>query len=52
MAIETLDLAIKYFGVPIYVYHEIGHNWDAPDENKHVPLFRAYSGWKVSELFY
>ena len=26
MAIETLDLAIKIFGTPIYVYHEIVHN--------------------------
>jgi 4-hydroxy-3-methylbut-2-enyl diphosphate reductase len=26
MAIETLGLAIKLFGVPIYVYHEIVHN--------------------------
>src|SRR5262245_8406352 len=26
MAIETLELAIKTFGVPIYVYHEIVHN--------------------------
>lgn len=26
MAIETLDLALKLFGTPIYVYHEIVHN--------------------------
>jgi len=26
MAIETLELAIKIFGVPVYVYHEIVHN--------------------------
>jgi 4-hydroxy-3-methylbut-2-enyl diphosphate reductase len=26
MAIESLDLAIKAFGTPIYVYHEIVHN--------------------------
>src|SRR5271167_1461949 len=26
MAIESLELAIKLFGVPIYVYHEIVHN--------------------------
>ncbi len=26
MAIETLDLAIKLFGTPVYVYHEIVHN--------------------------
>src|SRR5580700_6598689 len=26
MAIETLELAIKLFGSPIYVYHEIVHN--------------------------
>jgi 4-hydroxy-3-methylbut-2-en-1-yl diphosphate reductase len=26
MAIETLELAIKLFGTPVYVYHEIVHN--------------------------
>src|SRR5690349_2783384 len=26
MAIESLDLAIRAFGMPIYVYHEIVHN--------------------------
>lgn len=26
MAIESLDLAIKSFGTPVYVYHEIVHN--------------------------
>src|SRR5262249_46332276 len=26
MAIETLEMAIRLFGVPIYVYHEIVHN--------------------------
>jgi 4-hydroxy-3-methylbut-2-enyl diphosphate reductase len=26
MAIESLDLAIKAFGTPLYVYHEIVHN--------------------------
>ncbi len=26
MAIETLDLSIRLFGTPIYVYHEIVHN--------------------------
>lgn len=26
MAVTSLDLAIKHFGVPIYVYHEIVHN--------------------------
>jgi 4-hydroxy-3-methylbut-2-enyl diphosphate reductase len=26
MAIESLDLAIKQFGTPVYVYHEIVHN--------------------------
>jgi 4-hydroxy-3-methylbut-2-enyl diphosphate reductase len=26
MAIETLDLAIRLFGTPIYVFHEIVHN--------------------------
>ncbi len=26
MAIESLDLALRAFGVPVYVYHEIVHN--------------------------
>jgi len=26
MAVTSLDLAIKHFGIPIYVYHEIVHN--------------------------
>ncbi len=26
MAIESLNLAIRVFGTPIYVYHEIVHN--------------------------
>src|SRR5687767_7122069 len=26
MAIESLELAIKLYGTPIYVYHEIVHN--------------------------
>ena len=26
MAIESLDLAIRLFGTPVYVYHEIVHN--------------------------
>ena len=26
MAVESLDMAIKAFGTPIYVYHEIVHN--------------------------
>ena len=26
MAIESLELAIRLFGTPIYVYHEIVHN--------------------------
>jgi 4-hydroxy-3-methylbut-2-en-1-yl diphosphate reductase len=44
MAIETLDLAIKFFGVPIYVYHEIVHN-------KHVvERFRAKGAVFVEEL--
>jgi 4-hydroxy-3-methylbut-2-en-1-yl diphosphate reductase len=44
MAIETLELAIKYFGVPIYVYHEIVHN-------KHVvDRFRAEGAVFVEDL--
>jgi hypothetical protein len=27
------------------IYHEIGHNWDDVDENRHIPAFRALSGW-------
>ena len=44
MAIETLELAIKLFGVPIYVYHEIVHN-------KHVvDRFRARGAVFVDDL--
>src|SRR4051812_22114251 len=44
MAIETLELAIKLFGVPIYVYHEIVHN-------KHVvERFRAEGAVFVEHL--
>lgn len=44
MAIETLELAIKLFGVPIYVYHEIVHN-------KHVvDRFRAEGAVFVDDL--
>lgn len=27
MAIESLDLALNHFGAPVYVYHEIVHNY-------------------------
>jgi 4-hydroxy-3-methylbut-2-enyl diphosphate reductase len=44
MAIETLELAIKLFGVPVYVYHEIVHN-------KHVvDRFRAKGAVFVEHL--
>jgi 4-hydroxy-3-methylbut-2-enyl diphosphate reductase len=44
MAIETLELAIKLFGVPIYVYHEIVHN-------KHVvESFRGQGAVFVEDL--
>ncbi len=44
MAIETLELAIRLFGVPIYVYHEIVHN-------KHVvERFRAEGAVFVEDL--
>jgi 4-hydroxy-3-methylbut-2-enyl diphosphate reductase len=44
MAIETLELAIKLYGVPIYVYHEIVHN-------KHVvDRFRAKGAVFVEHL--
>jgi len=44
MAIETLELAIKLFGTPIYVYHEIVHN-------KHVvERFRAEGAVFVENL--
>jgi 4-hydroxy-3-methylbut-2-enyl diphosphate reductase len=44
MAIETLELAIKLFGVPIYVYHEIVHN-------KHVvDRFRNHGAVFVEDL--
>ena len=44
MAIETLDLAIKYFGTPLYVYHEIVHNKHVVDE------FRAKGAVFVENL--
>ena len=44
MAIDTLELAIKLFGVPVYVYHEIVHN-------KHVvDRFRAKGAVFVGHL--
>lgn len=44
MAIDTLELAIKLFGVPVYVYHEIVHN-------KHVvDRFRAKGAVFVEHL--
>ena len=44
MAIETLELAIKLYGTPIYVYHEIVHN-------KHVvDRFRAQGAVFVEQL--
>ena len=44
MAIETLELAIKLFGVPIYVYHEIVHNKYVVDR------FRAQGAVFVDDL--
>ncbi len=44
MAIESLELAIQYFGVPIYVYHEIVHNKYVVDR------FRAMGAVFVEEL--
>jgi 4-hydroxy-3-methylbut-2-enyl diphosphate reductase len=44
MAIETLDLAIKIFGTPVYVYHEIVHNKYV------VEQFRAKGAVFVEEL--
>lgn len=44
MAIETLDLAIRLFGTPIYVYHEIVHNKYVVD------TFRAKGAIFVDEL--
>ena len=26
MAVDSLDLTLKHFGAPVYVYHEIVHN--------------------------
>jgi len=44
MAIESLDLAIRAFGTPVYVYHEIVHN-------KHVvDTFRAKGAVFVDDL--
>ena len=37
MAIESLDLAIRAFGTPIYVYHEIVHNKYVVDTGVSAP---------------
>jgi 4-hydroxy-3-methylbut-2-enyl diphosphate reductase len=44
MAIETLELAIKLFGTPVYVYHEIVHNKYV------VERFRAQGAVFVEDL--
>jgi 4-hydroxy-3-methylbut-2-enyl diphosphate reductase len=44
MAIESLDLAIRAFGTPIYVYHEIVHNKYV------VETFRAKGAVFVDQL--
>jgi 4-hydroxy-3-methylbut-2-enyl diphosphate reductase len=44
MAIESLDLAIRAFGTPIYVYHEIVHNKYVVDS------FRARGAVFVDDL--
>jgi len=44
MAIETLELAIKLFGSPIYVFHEIVHNKYVVDR------FRAHGAVFVDDL--
>jgi 4-hydroxy-3-methylbut-2-enyl diphosphate reductase len=44
MAIETLELAIKIFGTPVYVYHEIVHNKYV------VERFRAQGAVFVEDL--
>jgi hypothetical protein len=28
------------------LFHEIGHNWDDPEENRFVQAFRAVGGWE------
>ena len=30
------------------VYHEVGHNWDAPSENVYAGAFRSLSDWRQS----
>ncbi|MCL6503640.1 MAG: 4-hydroxy-3-methylbut-2-enyl diphosphate reductase [Pirellulales bacterium] len=44
MAIESLDLAIRLFGTPVYVYHEIVHNKYVVD------TFRAKGAIFVDDL--
>src|SRR6187401_2646313 len=44
MAIESLDLAIRAFGMPVYVYHEIVHNKYVVD------TFRAKGAVFVDQL--
>lgn len=44
MAVESLDLALRHFGPPIYVYHEIVHNQYV------VQTFRGKGAVFVNEL--
>src|SRR5688572_31571533 len=44
MAIESLDLALRMFGPPVYVYHEIVHNKYVVDD------FRRKGAMFVSDL--
>jgi 4-hydroxy-3-methylbut-2-enyl diphosphate reductase len=49
MAIETLELAIKHFGVPIYVYHEIVHNKHVVDHFRNEGAVFVEDLWEVPE---
>jgi hypothetical protein len=32
------------------VYHELGHNWDTPNNNQHIDAFRKLSDWRESAV--
>jgi hypothetical protein len=34
------------------IIHEIGHNWDEPNENSFITRFRDLSGWRDASILY
>ena len=41
MAIESLDLTLRKFGAPVYVYHEIVHNQYVVDQFREKGAIRS-----------